>query len=707
MSGPEFQKAFEAADTKHETPSWHDKPQKLGSNVSDVTERANQLFLGSQAPTGEIKGISSWQTANGYTALALYDKWSGSKKYYNQVADAAKKYERRQKEFIGEFNDETLWWAVLCCHLYEVGNDQWFLQRAKNIWYHIRDGRFRAEKGQVKFKDQDMHGGVYRNTKPGEEQINSITTGLCAELSARLAIFEGKSKEGDKTLREEYLQAARDSLGWVLRCRYHPKDAVVLDGFNLKKNEASDKVFTHLAAVTLGACTQMFEATKDKKWISLACHIAHKAMRNNDWVENDGVLTDKAAYAKGKQDPTKSTDSVGFKSVLIRQLADLLETIKRTQPGTPEAKMEEKMIVSFISINFDSLQSKNTNGNGQYGPWWNGPFESPTTHSQMAVLDVMAAAKLIEGDSSVKGGKPIAQQSGQGKSNERDQKVGAGRENEREGKDKERDQKNEIGKDLKQRGRDQKDDDKGHGKDSKEGPGRGKSPDRGDKKSSSKDRSGRGKSPERGDKKSSSKDRSGRDKSPQRKGNSPQRKGKSPERGDRKSNDKDNKGRDQSPQRKGKSPERGDRKSGDKDKDNKGRDQSPQRKGKSPERGDKRSNDRDNKGRDKSPQRRGNSPQRKGNSPPRRGNSPGRNNGGGGQKTETSRGGPGQQQQQHHPQQQHVGGGQGQRNEPGRGGPQQHQQQQGGQQMPMRGGPGQGQGHGQGQGQGQNRQQGR
>ena len=79
----------------------------------------------------------------------------------------------------------------------------------------------------------------------------------------------------------------------------------------------------------------------------------------------------------------------------MRQLGVLYEVIGRTACGMSVARDTREMIKTFINVNFRTQLEKNTNGNGQYGPWWDGPFEAPTSHSQFPVLDVMAAVRLV------------------------------------------------------------------------------------------------------------------------------------------------------------------------------------------------------------------------------------------------------------------------------------------------------------------------
>ena len=402
----EYQNAIQiAAQTNHQKPPWIETQCSPPEDLSNTTQRAMDVYLMSKRPNGQMGGIGWWQSANGYTAMALRDLWSGEKRNYETLSNAFRQCESQKRGLINVFNDDTLWWAMCCIHMYSIGGDSWFLNTAKGIWEHIRSGSSVCGRKQVFFQDQDMEGAVYWTTKPHEDQINSITSGLFAELSARLALIEiNKQKEHHhlggllhhkETTAGEYIEAARCSLGWVLRCRYRPREAVVLDHIKLSLNKAVDWTFTYNTGVALGSCALLYEATREEEYMTLACHMAHKAMRHKGWVEENGVLTEKGSYGRGTHDPAKDNDSVGFKAVLMRQLCTVYDVVKRTSCAMPQAIDEAEMIKTFVNINFESQQERNTNGRGQYGPWWNGPFEMPTSHSQMAVLDVMAAAMLV------------------------------------------------------------------------------------------------------------------------------------------------------------------------------------------------------------------------------------------------------------------------------------------------------------------------
>ena len=123
--------------------------------------------------------------------------------------------------------------------------------------------------------------------------------------------------------------------------------------------------------------------------LGIACTLAQAAMIRPDWINENGILDGREW--PGDKSPDKRDDGVGFKSVLVRSLAKLYRVLHRNQ--LQQALQTD--IESFIRRQYDSNRNNNTNDQGQYGPLWTGPFEVPTSHSQMAVLDVMAAMHAI------------------------------------------------------------------------------------------------------------------------------------------------------------------------------------------------------------------------------------------------------------------------------------------------------------------------
>ena len=81
----------------------------------------------------------------------------------------------------------------------------------------------------------------------------------------------------------------------------------------------------------------------------------------------------------------------GFKSILIRSLAKLYAVVVEFDLN----QELQREIKSFVIAQYRSITVNNDAGDGFYGPWWAGPVDTPTAHSQMAVLDLMTAIQLI------------------------------------------------------------------------------------------------------------------------------------------------------------------------------------------------------------------------------------------------------------------------------------------------------------------------
>ncbi|GAB7347222.1 hypothetical protein MBLNU459_g3325t1 [Dothideomycetes sp. NU459] len=373
------------------------------NELLETTQKAIDVFLYSKQDSGEIGGIGYWQTANGYTAIALHDAWSRTQHNTPVLRDMLSKVGRHHHDYINEFNDDTLWWAQCLLDLSKTVPEHGFLETTYRIWTHVDKSMLR--RGQATVRGMDMEGAVMWTTRPGEDQTNAITTGLFSELSARLAAVGAFGRQ-----RAQLLDAAETSFDWVVRCRYRgAPECIVLDTIKLKSQECVDWAFTYTTGQAIAAAAALYTALsgggggdqhqhqqQSRKpaatYLALACDMARQAMQRPAWVEADGTLTEHGAYGRGNHDEWKNDDAVGFKSVLLRSLAKLY--------GVLEAARQEpdlrRSIAAFVQRQYDSLQRRNTNGKGQYGPWWAGPMALPTSHSQLAALDVMAAIHLVQ-----------------------------------------------------------------------------------------------------------------------------------------------------------------------------------------------------------------------------------------------------------------------------------------------------------------------
>ncbi|KAL1297738.1 hypothetical protein AAFC00_006277 [Neodothiora populina] len=365
-----------------------------------ITQHSIDVFLASAQPNGEIGGIGYWQTANGYTAIALHEQWSHPKQRQqnmNYLCRALDSVRSHHRDFINEFNDDTLWWGNCLLDVYSLSPNPEYLEIATRLHAHV--SRSVLAEGKHSVNGQDMKGGVMWTTRPGEDQVNSITTGLYAEVSARLSLLAHEAQR-----KKHLLSQAQSSLDWILRCRYRRTEALVLDTIKLKTRECVDWTFTYTTGQAMAACTAIHHALSSLDHCSPhnddvlehACAMARKSMIRPGWVDaSSGILTEAGTYSRANHEAWRNDDAVGFKSVLLRSLARLYDCLSTREHYQQEEDDLRDRIKEFVETQFRAQQERNTNARGQYGPWWDGPMDLPTSHSQMAVLDVMAAVQLV------------------------------------------------------------------------------------------------------------------------------------------------------------------------------------------------------------------------------------------------------------------------------------------------------------------------
>ncbi|RMZ90282.1 hypothetical protein DV736_g2485, partial [Chaetothyriales sp. CBS 134916] len=368
-----------------------DEPVTTSDQVDsrlDITTQAVNVFLASQKDDGTIAGIGYWQIGNGYSAMILHELWSQTASFVSLIRNSVKAIESTHPGFINEYNDDSMWWAMANLELFKLTNDAAYLECAHNIWSHVK--QYRLSKGEIFFHGMDMEGAVHWTSRDNETQLNTITTGLFAELSARLSSY----CSGDDS--KNMTSLAKGSLSWIRRCRFDQQHYVVLDTIDYGTGEEKNWTFTYTTGQTIAASTAIYETLISSRenggssdFLELACDLALSAMHHPSWVGQDGTLS--ATEYPGQNSPWDNNDAVGFKSILLRSLTKLLCTLKANQLDSNL----QSALRGFIQRQFNSLTTRNTNGQGQYGPIWAGPFQAPTSHSQLAVLDAMAAVHAL------------------------------------------------------------------------------------------------------------------------------------------------------------------------------------------------------------------------------------------------------------------------------------------------------------------------
>lgn len=201
-------------------------------DLTSVTTQAVDVFLASKDNNGMINGIDYWQVANAYTAIALHDNWSGNYSHVHFLKDAVATVGNTNPSYLREYNDDSMWWALTLLDLFELTNNSTMVSIARTIWQHVDDHRISSN--NIIVHGQNMDGAVYWRTEGTEAQtgqVNSVTTGLFAELSARLALH------GSDPEQSRMIELSNSSLQWILRTCYNESEHVVLDTINVKTDE--------------------------------------------------------------------------------------------------------------------------------------------------------------------------------------------------------------------------------------------------------------------------------------------------------------------------------------------------------------------------------------------------------------------------------------------------------------------------------------
>ncbi|ETN41323.1 uncharacterized protein HMPREF1541_03258 [Cyphellophora europaea CBS 101466] len=458
------------------------------------TQSAIDIYMASGLSNGMIDGIEYWQAANGYTAMVLHDAWSGSTANHGTLLDnltvvmsstghddAHDGGSARTRGFINEFNDDSLWWGLAALETWELLPDKVMAEplvaAARHVWDHVSN--FTLPKGTKAADGTDMSGGVIWTARAGEGAVNSITSGLFAELGARLAVHEQQFSEK----RERYMQESQEALGWILRTRYNEAEKLVMDTIDYKTGETHDWTFTYNTGQTIAAAVALYKAlqqteprpssnsnenntrahpraftipffrTRDRQlsssltnpspsnpptaaqYLRTALDMALPSLTRTSsprWIDAaTGILTELDAYPGNPPlNATQNNDAVGFKSVLLRSLVKLCRALREgddlesarggggggsgdVDRDAAQVKLKEfvqRQFMGVMTLNRDFRRSSSRkddddddgdNDEGgvdkeedpplRFGPWWAGPWDTPTSHSQMAALDVVAA----------------------------------------------------------------------------------------------------------------------------------------------------------------------------------------------------------------------------------------------------------------------------------------------------------------------------
>ncbi|EXJ59679.1 hypothetical protein A1O7_03825 [Cladophialophora yegresii CBS 114405] len=381
-----------------------------GDSILNITQTAINVFLQSKRDDGLIQGLTYWQVANGYTAIALHDTWTNMTTHADTLDELIGKVATTQLDCINDMNDDSMWWAICAFDMFDLTHQPKYLDMSKAIWEHI--SHYVIPVGKYHINNFDMEGGVMWSNRTAETQVNAITTALYAELSARLSRLSIQT--GERKSHRMYLSPAMTSFSWILRALFDQQEYVVSDHIDLQSHQIYNWTFSYTTGQAIAASLAIYNACQDlvhpqshpapcESYLNLASKMATSAMTRDTWVDEASTLTEAEAYpgvGGRRKQAYENDDAVGFKAILLRSLAKLYRVLRLLRrrdglAGDINTDMQNRLR-AFIHHQYRSLRDNDTNGKGQYGPWWAGPWDLPTSHSQLAALDVMAAIHACE-----------------------------------------------------------------------------------------------------------------------------------------------------------------------------------------------------------------------------------------------------------------------------------------------------------------------
>ena len=371
-----------------------------GDNLKSVTQTAVEAFI-AFLPADlhlSLEHLSYWQLANAVTSIILHDTWSAREflndGFYNRQSIATRS---DHPNYIVASNNDTMWWAIAMLEYYEMLGYPDDLTVAQTIAEYIDSYVLPAKRYIV--GGNDMAGAVLHADGTDAKIIDSVTAGLYAELSARLASLEDKRH---LNARRQYIETAIRSLSWVMNFRYDVATHLVLDHIDLSKETSSNSTYTYATGQAIAAMNAVyryyrledsdFVADQPTGILSIVSQMARAAMSNPEWVDANGVLKEPAVDANSS---SFHVEFAGLKSILIRSLAKLYRTLEEF--GVDYGLRLD--IQKFIRTQYHAIRQYAAVGDGRYGPSWEKSPDNqpaPSLEAQWAVLDVMAAIHLVE-----------------------------------------------------------------------------------------------------------------------------------------------------------------------------------------------------------------------------------------------------------------------------------------------------------------------
>jgi rhamnogalacturonyl hydrolase YesR len=303
------------------------------------------LMQSYDANNGLIDTKGWWTSAVSLSTVMTYEQATGDRSYDYAISGAYAKH----SNFTNDYIDDTGWWALAWLQAYDLTGNTNYLNMAKTTTNYMHN-----------YWDGTCGGGVYWSTaKQYKASIaNELFLAATAGLHNRIA--------GDST----YGGWATSEWNWFKNSGLI-KGNLVQDGINVSGCTFSTANYTYNQGVILQGLIEQSRATGDSSLLTTANSIATAATQR---FNKNGVLYEGC-------EPNCTGDGQAFKGIFARYLRALATAARTTQYD------------SFLTTTANSIIANDTNGSGQQGNSFVGPFAQWTPTSQASAAAALVAAQ--------------------------------------------------------------------------------------------------------------------------------------------------------------------------------------------------------------------------------------------------------------------------------------------------------------------------
>jgi len=314
--------------------------------------------------SGLYRTTGWWNSANAITALANYSRVRDSSEYLPVFANTfavAQSAAGGARGFLNKYYDDEGWWALAWIDVFDLTGETRYLEAAREIFQDMQGG----------WETRTCGGGVWWSKDKRDK--NAIENELFLAVAASLA-----NREPDQAARKMDLDWAMKEWGWFQSAGLINGDHLVNDGLDISDGthcrNNGKATWTYNQGVILGGLIELSRAARDPALLRIAYSIADAAIAR---------LSDANHVLREPNDAHTGADVPQFKGIFMRNLMLL-------NRAAPWAQYR-----SFIEANVAALWQHDRSASGEFGFWWQGPFDRADAARQSSALDLLVAGDSL------------------------------------------------------------------------------------------------------------------------------------------------------------------------------------------------------------------------------------------------------------------------------------------------------------------------